>query len=258
MHLSVANLTLRFHGADQNTITNVTFKAEDGEFIALLGPSGCGKTTTLNIIASLVTKKEAEITGKIEIDNRDYNSDRSWRRRFGYVFQRPALLPWNTIVENVSLGLAIRQVPLKERIAVARDNLARVNLLNFADHYPYQLSGGMQQRAALARTLIYDPDLIFMDEPFGALDAQTRLHLQAELIGIWAANRKTILFVTHDLTEAITLAERILIFTKHPGRLAREITVPFPHPRDPVELRARKDFADFELHLWNLIQEDFR
>ncbi len=226
--------------------------------MALVGPSGCGKSTALNVMASLISHDEADISGVIQVDGVDIRERADWNQSLGYVFQRDTLFPWRTVLQNVEAGLEIRGWKKLERRDRAQELINLVGLTGFEDYFPHQISGGMRQRASLIRTLAYDPQIILMDEPFGALDAQTRLILQAELIRIWAAHRKTILFVTHDLAEAVTLAERVILFSKRPGTVKRICEVPFPHPRDPFELHGSKEFAEFHANLWRTESKEFR
>ncbi len=256
MRISVQNLGVRFRQGIQ-ALRDVSFDVKSGEFVALVGPSGCGKSTALNAMASLIGSDEAEITGAILVDDVDLRSA-GWNRNLGYVFQRDTLFPWRTVLQNVEAGLQIRGMKKAERQRRAQELIDLVGLTGFENYFPHQISGGMRQRASLVRTLAYDPQVILMDEPFGALDAQTRLILQAELIRLWAAKRKTILFVTHDLAEAITLAERVILFSKRPGTVKKICDVPFPHPRDPFELHGSTHFAEFHAHIWRLVSEEFR
>jgi len=248
---------VRFHQGVE-ALRDVGFEVRSGELVALLGPSGCGKSTALNAIASLISPEEAEITGKILVDGVDIRERAGWDGNLGYVFQRDTLFPWRTARQNVEAGLEIRGMKKAERQRRAQELIDLVGLTGFEDYFPHQISGGMRQRASLIRTLAYDPQVILMDEPFGALDAQTRMILQAELIRIWAAQRKTILFVTHDLAEAITLAERVILFSKRPGTVNRICEVPFLHPRDPFELYGSKEFAEFHADIWRTVSEEFR
>jgi len=257
MHISVRNLGLRFQQGVE-ILQNVSFDVQGGEFVALVGPSGCGKSTALNVLASLIGRDEAEISGDIEIEGVNIRDRVQRSQNMGYVFQRDTLLPWRTVIQNVEAGLEIRGWKKVDRRDRAQELINLVGLTGFEDYFPHQISGGMKQRTALIRTLAYDPQIILMDEPFGALDAQTRMNLQAELIRIWFAQRKTILFVTHDLSEAATLAERIVLFSKRPGTIKNICSVPFPHPRDPFELHGSKEFAEFQASLWRTESDEYR
>jgi len=257
MQIGVQGLGLRFHQGVE-TLRDVSFHVRSGEFVALVGPSGCGKSTTLNVLASLVGRDEAEISGVIQVDGVAIEERENWNESLGYVFQRDTLFPWRTVLQNVESGLEIRKWKKAARRERAQQLIDLVGLTGFEDYFPHQISGGMRQRVSLIRTLAYDPQIILMDEPFGALDAQTRMILQAELIRIWHAQRKTILFVTHDLGEAVTLAERIILFSRRPGTIKAICEVPFPHPRDPFDLHGTKEFAEFHASLWRLASEEFR
>jgi NitT/TauT family transport system ATP-binding protein len=257
MKISVEGLSVRFH-AGPEVLRDVSFEVSSGEFVALIGPSGCGKSTTLNAIASLVPPEEALVSGEILIDGLDIRQGASKAGSLGYVFQRDTLFPWRTVLQNVESGLEILGRPKAERREEAQRLIDMVGLSGFEHYYPHQISGGMRQRTSLIRTLAQDPRVILMDEPFGALDAQTRMNLQGELIRIWAKRRKTILFVTHDLAEAITLGERVILFSKRPGTVLSVYEVPFPHPRDPFELRGSAEFADLHASIWRTVSGEFR
>ncbi len=256
MRISIEGLGLRFHRGVE-ALRDVTFEVRSGEFVAVVGPSGCGKSTLLNAIASLIPPDEAEVTGRILINGTDVGRAAA-RDNLGYVFQRDALFPWRTVLQNVEAGLEIRGLSKAERLQKARALIDLVGLAGFEHYYPHQISGGMRQRAALIRTLVYDPQVILMDEPFGALDAQTRMILQGEVIRIWAASRRTIIFVTHDLAEAITLGERVMLFSKRPGTVTRIYDVPFAYPRDPIELRGSPEFAELHAYIWRTLSGEFR
>ena len=190
----------------------------DGEFLSLLGPSGCGKSTFLNILAGLVPQS----SGDIRVDGEPVSAA---RHKLGVVFQGYALFPWRTVRKNVETGLEIRRVSRAQRRAEAEHYLRLVGLLDFADHYPHQLSGGMRQRVAIARALAYGPEVLLMDEPFGALDAQTRHILQEELLDIWRHKKKTVLFVTHDVREAVILSDRVVVMSARPGHVKAVIDI---------------------------------
>jgi len=257
MKISVEGLHLRFHKGVE-ALRDVSFEVRSGELLAVVGPSGCGKSTMLNVIASLIPPEEAEIRGKIVIDGVDVRQAGTPPGSLGYVFQRDTLFPWRTVIQNVEAGLEIRGTPQVARLKKARSLVDLVGLSGFEHYYPHQISGGMRQRTSLIRTLAYDPQVILMDEPFGALDAQTRMILQGELMRIWAGSRKTIIFVTHDLAEAITLGERVVLFSKRPGTVTQVYDVPFPHPRDPFALRGSPEFADLHAYIWRTLGEEFR
>ncbi len=257
MQISIAGLQITFQRGVE-ALRDVSFDVRSGEFLAVVGPSGCGKSTMLNAIASLIPPAEANVHGRIVIDGVEVRQAGTPPDSLGYVFQRDTLFPWRTVLQNVESGLEIRGVPQVARAGTARRLIDLVGLSGFEHYYPHQISGGMRQRTSLIRTLAYDPQVILMDEPFGALDAQTRMVLQGELVRIWAGSRKTIIFVTHDLAEAITLGERVVLFSKRPGTVTRIYDVPFPHPRDPFELRGSPAFADLHAFIWRTLGEEFR
>lgn len=225
--LTVENVSKRFRntsGEEVAALEDVSFEVGEGEFVCALGPSGCGKSTLLRMVAGL----DRPTSGHIRVGGRVI--DRAGPDR-GMVFQDHLLFPWRTAVENVEYGLEVRGLPREERRREALFHLKLVGMEKFAGAYPKELSGGMRQRVGLARALATDPLILLMDEPFASVDAQTRTALQAELLSIWWGKRKTILFITHSVEEAIYLADRILLFSPHPGRLVREITVGIPRPR---------------------------
>ncbi len=228
-----------------HALQNVAFDVQQDEFVAIVGPSGCGKSTLLNLCAGLSFPERGQVvfrgTPVTQINT-----------RVGYITQDSDLLPWLTVLENVALPLEVKRRPPGERDAVARAWIARVGLAGFEQHYPRQLSGGMQKRCAIARTLVQDPDVILMDEPFGPLDAITRLVLQDELLRLWAARKKTIVFVTHDLTEAISLADRVVVMTRRPGRVKAILPVEIPRPRDVFHVAETPAFAEIHARLWDV------
>lgn len=229
-------------------LDNFNLQVREGEFLSILGPSGCGKSTFLNILAGL----DKHDNGQILVDNEPIK-DRSFDR--GMVFQGYALLPWRTVLENLEIGLEIRGVGKKERKAQAQYYLSLVGLSPFANQYPHQLSGGMKQRVAIARVLAYRPDLLLMDEPFAALDAQTRETLQIELIRIWEADKKTIVFITHSIDEAILLSDRVAVMTARPGHIKEIIDIDLPRPRTE-EIRNSSEFVKIRQYAWNLIKDE--
>ncbi len=229
-------------------LDDFNLQVREGEFLSILGPSGCGKSTFLNMLAGL----DKQDGGQILIDGK-LVSDRSFDR--GMVFQGYALFPWRTVLENVEIGLQIRGLEKKEREEIARYYLAMVGLTAFANRYPHQLSGGMKQRVAIARVLAYQPDIMLMDEPFAALDAQTRETLQLELIRIWEADKKTIVFITHSIDEAILLSDRVAVMTARPGKVKEIIDVSLPRPRSE-EIRNSSEFAQIRQYAWSLIKNE--
>lgn len=210
-----------------------------GEFISLIGPSGCGKTTLLRLLADLIQPT----TGTIRIGGKTPEEARR-ARAYGYVFQAPTLMEWRTVLANVMLPLEVMGFPVQERRARAEKMLALVGLEKFAKHYPWQLSGGMQQRVSIARALAFDPQLLFMDEPFGALDEITRENLNLELLRLWRETGKTIIFVTHSIPEAVFLSTRIVVMTPRPGKIETVIPVDLPQPRS---FETRETTRFFEL-----------
>jgi NitT/TauT family transport system ATP-binding protein len=220
----------------------------EGEFLSLLGPSGCGKSTFLSILAGL----DKYDGGDILVDGRQLQ-ERSFSR--GIVFQSYALLPWRTVIKNLEVGLEIRHIPKHERRRTARQYLELVGLAAFENQYPHQLSGGMKQRIAIARVLAYQPDLLLMDEPFAALDAQTRENLQIELLRIWETDKKTIVFVTHSIDEAILMSDRVAFMSARPGHIKEIIEIDLPRPRTE-DIRNSAEFAKIRKNLWGMLQDE--
>lgn len=218
-------------------LEHVNLEVHDGQFVCLLGPSGCGKTTLLRMIGGL----DVPTSGTVSIDGKIVDGPSP---KMTMVFQEYSLYPWRTVAENVGFGLEMTGVPKEERVAEVNKRLALVGLTGFGDSYPYELSGGMRQRAAVARALATDPAVMLMDEPFGALDAQTRNKMQRELLHIWEETKKTILFVTHSVDEAVYLSDKIVILTPRPGRIYEIYPNPLPRPRDRTSVefaKLRKD-----------------
>ncbi|MBC7579553.1 ABC transporter ATP-binding protein [Tardiphaga sp.] len=211
-------------GAPTRALEPTNLAVEDNDFVTILGPSGCGKSTLLRMVAGLDTPT----TGRILLDGKAITGPGADR---GMVFQSYTLFPWLTVSENISFGLRERGVSLRERNAIAGEWLEKVGLISFANHFPKQLSGGMQQRTAIARALANSPKILLLDEPFGALDNQTRALMQELLLGIWERERKTVIFVTHDIEEAVFLASRVVVMSARPGRVKADVTVDLPHPR---------------------------
>jgi NitT/TauT family transport system ATP-binding protein len=231
-------------------VDGVSFEVRPREFVALVGPSGCGKSTVLNMVAGLLPPT----AGEIRLDGRPVAGV---PRQVGYVFQKDTVFPWRTVAANVELGLAYRGVPREERARRVREAVALVGLEGFEDAFPATLSGGMRQRVALMRTLVVEPEILLMDEPFGALDTHTKLRLQAQLLALWRDRRQTVIFVTHDLAEAITLADRVLVMTSRPGRIRLDHPVDLPRPRDVIRLRETDAYAREFRALWHVLGEEF-
>lgn len=234
--VKIRNLEMTFttrEGESVRALEPVTLDIAPGEFVALVGPSGCGKSTLLNILAGFITPTGGEaLAGKERITQPDIDH--------GMVFQDYALFPWLSVIDNVAFGLERKGVSKAERLAVSQEYLELVGLGDFAQKRPSELSGGMKQRVAIARVFATDPSIIFMDEPFGALDALTRRFLQHQLLEIWQRHKKTIVFVTHSVQEAIYLADRIVVMTARPGRIKTDQKIDLPYPREFTEARFRK------------------
>jgi NitT/TauT family transport system ATP-binding protein len=249
--IGVTGLTKIYPGprAPLVALRDITFAVPAGEFCALIGPSGCGKTTLLHILAGLT----APTGGTVTLPPRA-------RGRLGaaIVFQGTSTLPWFTVRQNVEYGLRLLRTPRGERRERALRLVRQVGLLPFADAYPYQLSEGMRQRVSIARALATDPAVLLMDEPFANLDEQNRLLLQDELLRIWQEDRKTVLFVTHSLDEALRLADRVLVMSASPGRIMAEVTVPFDRPRDYQAIRQDPRYGTLSARLWDILRDEVR
>jgi NitT/TauT family transport system ATP-binding protein len=239
-------------GTAIEAVRDVSFSVRRGEFVALLGPSGSGKSTILNMIATLVKPS----SGQILIDGKPVIASKA-TPGVGYVFQRDTLFPWRTVADNIGYGLqlaGIGDVERKERVATC---IAQAGLRGFENAYPSALSGGMRQRAALMRTLVVEPQILLMDEPFGALDTHTKIDMHEVLLRIWDREQQTVLFVTHDLGEALTLADRIILFSARPGQIKDMFEVDFARPRDAVKVRETPRYAELFQHIWHSLGEEF-
>lgn len=240
----LTRLFTRDDGGIVQAIGGVSLSISDDEFVSFVGPSGCGKTTLLRIIAGL----DQASGGTILVDGRQISGTSPM---VGMVFQEYSLFPWRNVLDNVAFGPQMRGIPKKERRDIARRYVSLVGLEQFEKSYPYELSGGMRQRVAIARALANDPDLLLMDEPFGALDAQTRNKMQVELLSIWERSKKTILFVTHSVDEAVFLSDRIVVMSPRPGKIRSIVQVSIPRPRD----RTAPEFAQLRREVLALIDE---
>ncbi len=246
--VELRGVTQRF--GDYTAVQGVNLVLTAGEFVAVVGPTGCGKSTLLNVIAGL----RPPAAGEVRVFGRLLTG---LNRRAGYLFQQDALLPWKTALENAALGLTFAGVPRAEAYERAAAWLAKVGLAGFGDRYPHQLSGGMRKRVALAQVLIMDPKILLMDEPFSALDVQTRQLMENELLRLWEEDQKSVLFVTHDLEEAIALADRVVVMSAGPAsRPIGEFPVPLERPRDVTEVRLTEEFLGVHREIWSLLREE--
>jgi NitT/TauT family transport system ATP-binding protein len=227
-------------------LDDINLRIAPGEFVCIVGPSGCGKSTLLRILAGLA--QESGGTIKVEAPG--------WAVENAMVFQESGLFPWMSVEANVGFGLATRGVPAVEANARVDAALKLVGLSRFRRHYPHQLSGGMRQRSAIARAFVTDPGMLLMDEPLAALDAQNRVILQAELLRIWEQTRKTVIYVTHSIDEALLLGDRTVVMTAQPGRIKEIIAVPFPRPRDLMTLSASPEFGRLKLAIWQVLEDE--
>nr|WP_271213091.1 ABC transporter ATP-binding protein [Rhodococcus wratislaviensis]GLK40028.1 mannosyltransferase [Rhodococcus wratislaviensis] len=235
----------------RTAVQDVDLSIADGEFVTIVGPSGCGKSTILYMIAGL----RPPYAGEVRVFGTPVDSRRGSHPDVGFVFQRDALLPWRTAVQNVALGLRYRGVPKKEANHEAREWLSRVGLEGSENAYPHQLSGGMRKRVAIAASLVLRPRILLMDEPFSALDAQTRNLMENDLLALWEETRQTVVFVTHDLEEAVGLADRVVTMTRSPGTVLTDRTVPITRPRNLLELRFDSAFTAIHSQLWDDLRE---
>jgi NitT/TauT family transport system ATP-binding protein len=248
--IAVRGLTKIFSrdGNSVEAIKGFDLTVQEGEFVSIVGPSGCGKSTFLHMLGGF----ERGDGGDMLIRGRPVAGPGPDR---GMVFQESALYPWLTVVQNITWPLEIQKVAKPERRAIAERLLAQVGLGRFRDHYPAELSGGMKQRVAIARILAFDPEILLMDEPFGALDAQNRELMQEDLQVLWNATRKTVIFVTHDIDEAVYLADRVIVFTARPGRVKAELRIDLPRPRG-IEIKKTPEYARIRNAIWDLLRDE--
>ncbi len=244
-HIECKDISLVYEtpAGSVQAVKGVSLDIQESEFLCLVGPSGCGKSTMLNIVAGFLTPTE----GSMQIGGKAVNGSGTDR---GIVFQDFAqLFPWRTALGNVSFGLEMKGIGKVEREKIAREQLRLVKLEKFVNSYPHHLSGGMQQRVAIARALAYNPSVLLMDEPFAALDAMTRDDMQKLLAEVWSETKKTVIYVTHNVAEAVFLADRVIVMSPHPGRISHEVKITLPRPRDPLSV----EFLETQKHLVGLI-----
>jgi NitT/TauT family transport system ATP-binding protein len=245
------NVNLTFRPPNRGPVRalqNFDIDIREGEFLSIVGPSGCGKSTFLNVLLGLVRPD----SGDVRLGGKPISGPGTDR---AMVFQEFGLLPWRTVRANVELGLELKGIASGERRHVSEPLIEMIGLSGFQDHFPHELSGGMKQRVGLARALATDPDVLLMDEPFAALDAQTRDLMQAELLRVWQTAKKTVLFVTHQIEEAIYLSDRVMVMTKRPGRAKKIFDIKLPRPRD-YEMRVTPEFNELKLEIWNELKDE--
>ncbi|WP_426513318.1 ABC transporter ATP-binding protein [Dactylosporangium sp. McL0621] len=248
--IELRGATKRFRGSSgiMTAVHDLTISIRPGEFVAVVGPTGCGKSTTLSLVSGL----EPPSSGEVLVDGAPV---RGIPAGVGYMFQQDAILPWKNVLDNVAAGPRFRGVPKARARADAATWVERVGLAGFEAYYPHQLSGGMRKRVALAQTLVNEPKIILMDEPFSALDVQTRGLMQDELLRLWAGTA-AVIFVTHDLEEAIALADRVIVLTAVPATVKADFTINLPRPRDVEEIRLTTAFLDIYREIWNSLREE--
>jgi NitT/TauT family transport system ATP-binding protein len=228
-------------------VENIDLGVPAGQFLCIVGPSGCGKTTVLRIVAGL-EKQSGGIVTLIE-------EDRS-KRLNSMIFQEQSIFPWLTVRQNIAFGLQMRHVPKRDYRPVVDSYIEKVGLTRFADSYPHQLSGGMKQRVSIARAFANDPEILLMDEPFASLDEQNKLLLQEELLRIWDETRKTVLFITHSIDEALVLGDRVVVMSAHPGRIIDDVPVDFPRPRSVLDVKSQPEFAELSRRIWGSLRDE--
>lgn len=248
--IEVNHLELAF--GERKVIDGVSLDIPEGQFLSIVGPSGCGKTTILNLLAGLI---DVSHLGTLRLGGA---APRLGDARIAYMLARDSLLPWRTALQNASYGMQIRGVPPKTREARARDLLHRVGLAGFEDIYPKHLSHGMRQRCALARTFALDAPFLLMDEPFGALDAQTKLQLEELLVDLWQQERRTVVFITHDLAEAIAISDRVVVMSARPGRIVADLQIDLPRPRSVRDLQKQPHFHELYARIWQTLEHGWR
>jgi NitT/TauT family transport system ATP-binding protein len=248
--ISVQNLRKVFGGADKGgveALAGVNLDVKQNEFLCIVGPSGCGKTTLLRILAGLESATEGKLVFNIDHGNRPLQS---------MVFQGQGIFPWMTVLDNVMFGLTTRRIPSAERLAIGHNYIQRLGLTGFADKYPRELSGGMRQRVNLGRAFANDPAILLMDEPLAALDEQTKMLVQDDLLHLWEGSRKTVVFITHSLDEALVLGDRVAVMSYRPARIKAIFDIRLPRPRNALELRNQPDFIAARQQVWDALREE--
>ncbi|MBC7574722.1 MAG: ABC transporter ATP-binding protein [Herminiimonas sp.] len=253
--LAFEDVTCTFVSSDDRAarytaVADTTLRIAPGEFVSVVGPTGCGKSTLLNLAAGLLQPS----AGTVRVFGEPLDG---LNRRAGYMFQAEALMPWRSALDNVIAGLQFRGVIADEAVQRGQEWLARVGLQGFGDRYPHELSGGMRKRVALAQTLILDPDIILMDEPFSALDIQTRQLMENEVLALWSAQKKAVLFITHDLDEAIGMSDRVVVLSAGPAtHPIGEFAIDLPRPRDVAEIRTDPRFVELHAQIWAVLRDE--
>ncbi|NYT69830.1 ABC transporter ATP-binding protein [Pusillimonas noertemannii] len=247
--IEITKLNKEFHTASGPiaALSDVNLTIKEGEFLCLVGPSGCGKTTLLRMLAGLESQSSGEIRCGIKAKGKPLRS---------MVFQGNGVFPWMTVLDNAAYGLAVRGVPKATRYAEAREYLNKLGLLAFQDVYPRQLSGGMLQRVNLARAFVNNPSILLMDEPFGALDEQTKILVYEDLLKLWEGSAKTVVFITHNLDEAIILGDRVAVMGKRPGRIKDTVNVDLPRPRNVLDMQNDRDYIEVRRRIWDCLREE--
>jgi NitT/TauT family transport system ATP-binding protein len=245
------NVGLAFSGGGKSVLAldDVSFDVDDHEFTSIVGPSGCGKTTLLRLCAGL----EFPTTGRALCHGRQVTK---LNTEVGFVTQESNLFPWMTMYQNIEFPLRVRRVPVRERRERVMEHIQMVGLTGFENHYPHQLSGGMQKRASIIRTMVYEPDVVLMDEPFGPLDAQTKMLLQRDLLRVWSVRKQTILFVTHDLVEAVALSDNVVVMSARPGRVKGLFPISVERPRDVFQIHTAAGFAEDYERIWSSFKSE--
>ncbi len=251
--IQISGLTKRFmtpSGEPFTALRDVSLTIEPGQFCAIVGPTGCGKSTTLGLVAGL----DRPSAGSVQVAGAEVSGI---TKGISFMFQADALFPWKTVLGNVMTGPTLTGVSKRAAIESSRDWIRRVGLSGFEDRYPHQLSGGMRKRVAMAAALINEPEILLMDEPFGALDVQTKAIMQTELLGLWEQTRPSVLFITHDLDEAVALADRVLVMTSSPGSIKESFDIDLPRPRGSVqEIRYQPRFTELQHQIWSSLKDE--